>query len=1389
MWHLCDTYFYIISKLEIIGGFYMKKTIIKSIGLSLACLLGVGSAISLSLRGQPIQRVDAGTGPTYSITQAQAYGASGTSYSIFSWWGGADWEEYGTKWNCLVSKSGEFISAYHDNLNSASKVTVKINFVSCDSTDSPKIYLVVDYSKQSSKKTLSKGNNTITWNLPTDVAQGEDIAFCFDYPNATSSGMNYLYFNGFDANTPIITIETNDSSRAVSISAATGVKSVYLSKTSTATSGSASGTKFNDGDTVYGFAELAAGYKHPSGWTKVSGTDDTEGAKYRVGSITVSKTTTSISYTAPTAKTKTLARNGNGATSGSNVTLTYGQAASVPALSRTGYSFTGWNTNSSGTGTSYSTSLSVAQVNSLVLGSTSTFYAQWSANQYTVTLNKNSGTGGSNSVTAKYDSAMPSISLPSRTGYTFMGYYDTNAATGGNQYYTSTGASARSWNKTANTTLYARWTPIQYSIYYFLNGGQVESPNPTAYTIETDSFTLNNPTRFGYEFKGWYGDDIVGYQTNVTIAKGTYGNKVYRAAWEYLPEIQNVVDKISDIGGVESVSYPSSKAAINGAREAYDDLSPEYQEVIADLYGTLIDEETEYNDQRNTAISNAVTAIENIGDVAEVSYPESREVLFAAEAAVANLDEDDRKSSVVSNYQNVLDARSKYDTQKEAAVEATKQAIEEIGETVSYPESKQAIENAESLYNALAPEEQDPSIITNSDWLFDAREQYDSDREDKIDGVQDAIDAIAKPFDANRENQIQNAQDLFDALDESDKNSEIITNLGELNDAKAADAVAALIEELPTYTDPNEFINAVKAADDAFNALSNNQKAFINEDLLKSLNDYINACGTVELIEAIGDVTYHGGVDDSLEAIVAAENSYNDLSGDQQLIVDAINHDVLLHAREVYDDVKEVVDMIDSISLVVQNPESKELIFSTKEAYDALSDEEKALIYNYDKLYTAYAAIEDLIDCRENADNAMALINAIGEVSYPDSQEAIETARKAYDELDGYEKSLVTNYSVLLEAEEKYENLKNEAMAEAVDALINAIGEVEYTSQSKAKIDAARNAYEALTPEQKALVEKLAVLEAAEARYAELKADNEAADAVDALINAIGEVEYTSQSKAKIDAARNAYEVLTPAQKALVDNLAVLEAAEARYAELKADNEAADAVDALIKAIGEVKYPSSKEAIEAARNAYQALTPAQKALVDKLAVLEAAEARYAQLKADNEAADAVDTLILAIGKVEYTSQSKAKIDAARNAYQALTQEQKALVDNLSILEAAEAAYAKLKADNEAADAVDALIEKIGNVQYPGSKEAIDEARAAYEALTPEQKALVEKLGVLTEAEQTYQNLHQQAETTKTIVIACSIGGGVLLLGGIILILVLVKKGNKKEEEKENKQSK
>ena len=619
----------------------------------------------------------------------------------------------------------------------------------------------------------------------------------------------------------------------------------------------------------------------------------------------------------------------------------------------------------------------------------------------------------------------------------------------------------------------------------------------------------------------------------------------------------------------------------------------------------------------------------------------------------------------------------------------------------------------------------------------------------------------------------------------------------------------------PVYIQINASTNAYPGAGNVGDYLFIDDIEMVYESAADNVIALINAIGTVEYTDA------------SKAKIDAARTAYDALTADEKNEVAADVLKVLTDAEAKYAELKQAaadkaaadaaVEKITAIGEVAYTDESKGKIDAARAAYDALTDAQKALVTDADvKVLTdaeaKYAELKQSAADKAAADAAVEKITAIGEVAYTDdSKGKIDAARTAYDALTDAQKALVTDadVKVLTDAETTYAQLKQAAeeaaaqaaadkaaAAEAV-AQINAIGEVEYTDASKAKIDAARAAYDALTDAQKALVTDadVKVLTDAETTYAQLKqaaeeaaaqaaADKKAADAAVKKITAIGEVAYTDESKGKIDAARAAYDALTDAQKALVTDadVKVLTDAETTYAQLKqaaeeaaaqaaADKKAADAAIASINAIGTVEYTeASKEKIDAARAAYDALTDAQKTLVsaDVVKVLTDAETKYAELKqaadeaaaqaeADKAAADAAIAKINAIGTVEYNDASKQKIDAARAAYDALTDAQKALVsaDVVKVLTDAEAAYAELEQaadqaakDKTAADAAIAKINAIGTVEYTdASKQKIDAARTAYDALTAAQKALVnnETVAVLTAAEAKYAELKQAAE--------------------------------------------
>ena len=116
-------------------------------------------------------------------------------------------------------------------------------------------------------------------------------------------------------------------------------------------------------------------------------------------------------------------------------------------------------------------------------GSFTLAYRQTPIPTYSVTLDRQSGTGGSSSVTATYNAPMPSATAPSRTGYTFGGYYTGTNGTG-TQYYNSSMSSVRYWDISYNTTLYARWTPITYTVSYNGNGNTGGSTASSSHTYD-----------------------------------------------------------------------------------------------------------------------------------------------------------------------------------------------------------------------------------------------------------------------------------------------------------------------------------------------------------------------------------------------------------------------------------------------------------------------------------------------------------------------------------------------------------------------------------------------------------------------------------------------------------------------------------------------------------------------------------------------------------------------------------------------------------------------------------------------------------------------------------------------------------------------------------------
>ena len=217
----------------------------------------------------------------------------------------------------------------------------------------------------------------------------------------------------------------------------------------------------------------------------------------------------------------------NGGSGLYNDYYTYDSFYTLPTPTRTGYTFNGWYENSYFTGDSFEES-GIWEVPNDV-----TLYAKWTANNYLVTFHTNNGTLPSgyenDEMVVTYDSTYV-IPIPTRTGYTFNGWYT-------NSSLTTSFSKTTYWTRTSDLTLYAKWTAISYSVTFVSNGGTSYSSRTIAYD---SSYTLPTPTKTGYNFLGWYLDSDL---TEPILSTGIWNyasNKTVYAKWgvgQYLIEL------------------------------------------------------------------------------------------------------------------------------------------------------------------------------------------------------------------------------------------------------------------------------------------------------------------------------------------------------------------------------------------------------------------------------------------------------------------------------------------------------------------------------------------------------------------------------------------------------------------------------------------------------------------------------------------------------------------------------------------------------------------------------------------------------------------------------------------------------------------------------------
>ena len=446
-------------------------------------------------------------------------------------------------------------------------------------------------------------------------------------------------------------------------------------------------------------------------------------------------------------------------------------------------------------------------------------------------------------------------------------------------------------------------------------------------------------------------------------------------------------------------------------------------------------------------------------------------------------------------------------------------------------------------------------------------------------------------------------------------------------------------------------------------------------------------------------------------AITAAElANAGDVNFEGEVEGTATKAMLTIHVLKAPDDpavaaVKELIDAIGEVTL-----DSGDAIDAARAAYDKLPEAKKALVDNYEKLTAAEEAYTALVDAAA-AKAVDDLIDAIGEVT-ADSGDAIKAARAAYDALTDTQKELVKNYEKLLAAEELYEELTASAAAiaqKAAEEARKAQEEAEAAQKAAEEaVEAAKAAQEAAEAaaakagENNAAAEEArkaaetaqAAAEAAQTKAEEAQKKAEEAKAGAAAAQTAAEENNAAAAaeaaKAVAEAVKAAEEAGRSAQSAAQ---AAQSAAQAADSMLKAQEAqaAAEAAQAAAEAAKARAEEAQKKAEEAAASSAEDKEAAERAKVEAEAAKKAAEDAQ---KAAEEAKAAAELALEAAKKSEVEAAASAA-EAAEYArqmaetYQKVVEIKAELIDYLAEAQAAaEKAEAERKAAEEARKAAE-----------------------------------------------------------------------------------------------------
>ncbi|TCJ03807.1 InlB B-repeat-containing protein [Cytobacillus praedii] len=174
-----------------------------------------------------------------------------------------------------------------------------------------------------------------------------------------------------------------------------------------------------------------------------------------------------------------------------------------------GYTFAGWYTDKT-----YSTPFNF----STQITDNTKIYAKWNANQYTISFNSNGGSAVG-SIKSDYGTKITAPAVPTKSGYSFVGWYKDAAFNHEWAFETE--------KVISDQTLFAKWEINKYTVSFNSNGGNAVANQ----SVEHDGTATKpeDPTKQGYTFAGWYTDNT--YSTPYNFGTTVTTNKTIYAKW------------------------------------------------------------------------------------------------------------------------------------------------------------------------------------------------------------------------------------------------------------------------------------------------------------------------------------------------------------------------------------------------------------------------------------------------------------------------------------------------------------------------------------------------------------------------------------------------------------------------------------------------------------------------------------------------------------------------------------------------------------------------------------------------------------------------------------------------------------------------------------------